>query len=98
MLNICLKNLERILIRGPSSKLLIIIHFLGFTLLHSNLQPLNKKIETNKKKRDDQREKKPKKVWALYSPNAMENSWVFNKERSGLWSLEVVVRVVVGQL
>lgn len=40
----------------------------------------------------------PRKFGALYSPNAMENSWVFNKERSGLWSLEVVVRVVVGQL
>lgn len=37
----------------------------------------------------------PRKFGALYSPNAMENSWVFNKERSGLWSLEVVVRVVV---
>lgn len=93
MLNICLKNLERIFIRGPSSKLLIVIHFSGVTLLHSNLQPLNKKIETN-----DQREKKPKKVWGFIFTKCKGKFFGLKQRKSGLWSLEVVVSVVVGQL
>lgn len=70
MLNISLKNFKGILVRGSSSKLVVVIkHFPLFSL----------SLTLDSKLCEDEQREQPRKFWVQCNTNTRENYWVFEQ-------------------